>query len=645
MITPKDAPSPGPEADPARLYTFGRFRLDPRKRRLYRDGEAILLAGKTYDTLLILVRSAGQVVEKDDLMKRVWPDTFVTDDSLTQNISVLRKALADTPDDPHFIVTVPRRGYRFAADVVEIRGPEPTEITQRSTEGRLGGAGRLRRAVLAHPVMVTLLVVGLALVGGRWWLGPEPFSGRPASAGSPIHSLAVLPLENLSGDPGQEYVADGMTEALIARLGGLRSLRVISRTSAIQFKGGRQSVPEISRALAVDAVVTGSVQRSAGRIRITAHLIRSHPEAQLWSGTYDRDVRDVLALQSEVALAIARQVDIIVTGSESAVLAAAAPAVSPEVYDQYLKGRFYLHKYTRVSIERSIKHFDAAIAGDPTFAPAYLGLATAYGSFGTITIGSAPPPDVLPRAIAAATRALELDPTLADAEVWLADTAQQEWRWAEAESRLQRALELSPSHAGAHASLGWWLLYRGRTDEAIAESRLGRDLDPLSLGLGVSLAITLNMARRHDEAIRELRSILTLDPADATALMILGMALMETARFEEAIGALERSVSASERNPMMLGTLAGAYARGGRRARAREIVDELVALRKTRYVTSGAFVFAYMGLGDHEQAFAWLERGYEERNVIMKFIKVNPMFDPVRADPRFVDLVRRVGLS
>jgi len=691
----------GAETDPARFYTFGPFRLDARKRRLYRDGEVIPLASKVFDTLLILVRCSARVVEKDELMKLVWTDTFVTDDSLTQNISVLRKALGDTPDDPRFIVTVPRRGYRFSADVFEISGaetladsahtppgrefialdrqsrppadtdesrsdvaapPQPAgaagaraapatapsesqEIANGRRDNGLRGAALSQRRVLVRAAAMTVVLSGLMLVGYRWWSGQAPLSDRPTSAGRSIRSLAVLPLENFSRDPDQEYVADGMTEALIGRLGGLRSLRVISRTSAMQFKGTRKSIPEIARELAVDSVVTGSVQRSSGRIRISVQLIRSHPEQQVWSDTYDRDVRDVLALQSEVALVIARQVDIIVSGRESARLTAGAPTVTPAVYDQYLKGRFQLNKNTRISIEESIRHFEAAITHDGNFAPAYLGLASAFSSLGTILVGASPPSDVIPKAVAAATRALELDPTLADAHVLLADIQQQEWRWVEAEAGLKRALELNPSHARAHASLGWWLLCRGRSEEAIASSRRGRDLDPLSLDLGVSLGVTYFMARRYDDAIGQLESILAIDPNDVGAQLILGMALVETARFEEAIHALELGASRSDRNPMLLGMLAGAYAHGGQRAAARRIVDELVAMRKTRYVTPGAFVFAYMGLGEHAQVFVWLERAFEERTNIIKFIKVNPMYDSVRADPRFVELVRRVGLD
>ena len=404
-------------------------------------------------------------------------------------------------------------------------------------------------------------------------------------------------------------------------------------------------MPEIAKALNVDAVVTGSVQRAGDRIRITAQLIRSDPEEQLWSDSYDRELRDALALQSEVALVIARQVGSVVTGPQNARLANAAPAVSPAAYDNYLKGRFQFNKYTRDSIEDSIRLFNTAIAADATFAPAYVGLASAYNSLGGIAIGASAPTDVRPTAVAAAMRAIELDPALADAHALLGKIQQQNWQWSEAEASFRRALALNPSHAVAHAQLGWWLLCRGRAEEAIASSRYGSELDPLSEDLHVSHGITLYNARHYDEAVRELRRLLAINPDNTWALMILGLTLVEAGRFDEAIHALELGASRSDRSPMILGALAGAYGRSGQRSKGLRLVDELSSLRKVRYVTAGAFVFAYMGLGEYEHGFAWLERGYAERTTIMAFIKVNPIYDPVRTDPRFIDLVRRVGLD
>jgi serine/threonine protein kinase/TolB-like protein/tetratricopeptide (TPR) repeat protein len=491
---------------------------------------------------------------------------------------------------------------------------------------------------------IVIAALGLALAAERGWLGSQPFSIRRSGARQPIRSLAVLSLENLSGDPEQEYFADGMTEALSTRLSGLHGLRVISRTSVMQFKGGRKPVPEIARALNVDAVVAGSVQRAGTQVRVSAQLIRGDHEETLWSGSYEREVHDVLALQSQLAQIIAQQIDVTVMGAERTRLAGAR-AVSPDVYESYLKGLFELHKGTPASSEASIAHFEAAIARDATFAPAYEGLAGAYGALGSLSVGAQPASDMRPKARAAIRRALELDPELASAHAALAWLEQTDWHWAEAEAEYKRALELNPSLSQAHGGLGWWLACQGRPEEAIASSRRGRDLDPLSLGERVALGITLYAARRQDEAIRELRSVLEIDPDDGGALQMLGLILVETAQYDEAIRVLERAVSLSDRNPWHLGSLASAYGRAGRRPEALRIVDEMRRLRKTRYVTPGAFVYAYIGLGDHDAALVSLEEGYVERANMMMWLKVNPIFDPIRTDPRFVSLVRRVGLN
>ena len=635
------------------IFRFSVFELDLRSGELRKSGTRVSLQQQPFQVLLCLLERPGELIARDELRQRLWPkDTFVDfEHGLNAAVKRLRDTLTDSADTPRFIETVPRRGYRFIAPVIRAGGvphvssglgddsaivqPASTADCEPLLLPRRSSRSRSRRA--APPVdvearvspqrrspglsaAVTFVGLGLLLALSLVWLGPGQLSGRRASGAPAIHAIAVLPLENLSGHSDQEYVADGMTEAMIVRLGSLQSLRVISRTSVMQFKGTRKPVPEIAKALNVDAVVTGSVQRAGDRIRITAQLIRSDPEEQLWSDSYDRELRDVLALQSEVALVIARQVGSVVTGPQKSRLANVAPTVSPAVYDNYLKGRFQFNKYTRDSIEDSIRLFNAAIAGDATFAPAYVGLASAYNALGTITIGASPPTDVLPTAVAAAMRALELDPTLADAHALLGNIQQQEWQWSEAEARLRRALELNPSHARAHAQLGWWLLCRGRAEEAMVSSRYGRELDPLAEDLHVSYGVTLYNARHYDEAIRELRSLLAINPDNTQALMMLGLTLVETGRFDEAVRALELGASRSNRSPMMLGALAGAYGRGGHHAQGRRLVDELIALRKTSYVTAGAFVFAYMGLGEYEQGFAWLERGYAERTSIMKFM-------------------------
>jgi len=458
-----------------------------------------------------------------------------------------------------------------------------------------------------------------------------------------ITSLAVLPLKNLSGDPTQEYLADGMTEALIGRLSNIRHLRVISRTSVMHFKDTQLSVPEIARTLRVDAIVEGSVIRDGSRIRVTAQLIRGATDEHFWYEAYDRELRDALALESEVAQSIARRVEVTVTGEEHQRLTAVR-SVPPEVYETYLKGVFATNKnFDRASIEGSIGYFEEVTKRDPTFAPAYVGLATAYLQLSSVIIG-APPEKAREKVMSAARKALELDPELAEAHDLLANVQTRQWQWAEAEAGYRRALELKPSDAAAHAGLAEWLLCQGRTEEALALAQRSRELDPFALS-GIDIAWILFNARRYDEAIRELRTLLAVLPDQPAALWFLGFALIANGQPEEAIPVLEKSVAVSNRSAGPIGVLVRAYAHAGRRTDALRLLGELKQREQTGYIPTAAFVNAYLGLGDHDQAFAWLERAYQEHSDILKFLKVHPFFDPLRGDPRFADLVRRVGLD
>ena len=494
---------------------------------------------------------------------------------------------------------------------------------------RTGAGARTVAAVAA-------LAVGLA------WVVHERTTRR-ASASGGIRSLVVLPMQNFSGNPEQDYLSDGMTEALIARLSGIHSLRVISRTSAMQFKGTRKSVPAIGKELNVDAVIEGSVLRSGDKIRVTVQLIRADTDEHLWADTYDRELRDVLGLQSEVAQSIARKVQATVTGEEHARLTAARP-VSPEVYENYLKGRSILDKsYSRSGLEESVGYFEEAIRRDPTFAPAYVGLADVYDRLGTIFIGT-PPGEVRPRVINAARKALELDPELAEAHVLLADIYQQQWHWSDAEAEYKRALDLKPNDTAAHVGFAHWLLCQGRTQEALTWTERGRELDPIEVS-GTSIGETLFFSRRYDEAINELRSALTVKEDSASALWYLGFSLIANGQPEGAIPVLEKAVSITNRSPGVIGVLIRAYAHAGRRKDALRLLDELKRRREKGYVPAGAFVNAYLGLEDREQVFAWLEHAYQEQSNILQFLKVHPYFDPVRDDARFKDLLRRVGLG
>lgn len=456
-----------------------------------------------------------------------------------------------------------------------------------------------------------------------------------------IHSLAVLPLRNLSGDPSQEYLADGMTEALIGRLASIRNLRVISHTSVMRFKDSLVSVPEIARALDVDAVVEGSVIKEGDHIRVTAQLIRGSAETHFWSETYDRTMSDALTLESEVAQTIAEKVQVTVSGEEQQRLRSAR-TVAPEVYESYLKGKFAFEQGSRAQLEQSIPYFEDAMDRDATFAPAYLGLAETYTMLGTVAAGVSPE-ETRPKVASFARKALTIDPDLVEAHVLLANVLQEEWHWAEAEAEYRRALALNPNSAEAHQWFAMWLVCQGRADEGVNTIRRARALDPVGVS-GASVAWILFQAHHYDEAIREERSALAIQPDNVMTLTGLGFALIAKNQPADAIPALERAVSLSG-SPAATGILIRAYAHAGRRNDALLLLTELKRREEAGYIPAGAFVNAYLGLGDNEQAFHWLEQAYQEKSNILQFLKSHPYFDPIRSDPRFVALIKRVGLS
>ena len=457
-----------------------------------------------------------------------------------------------------------------------------------------------------------------------------------------IRSLAVLPLRNLSGDPAQDYLADGITEAVIGRLAGIHDLRVISHTSVMRFKNPQLSVPEIARTLGVDAVVEGSVIREGDRIRVTAQLIRGATDEHFWSETYDRNMSDALTLESELAQSIAAKVEVTLTGEEHQRLASAGP-VAPEVYESYLKGRFALEKGFGNGADQSIPYFEDALKKDPAFAPAYLGLAKAYTNLGTVFSGVSPQ-TTRPKVTTFARKALELDPDLVEAHVELANVLQEEWHWKEAETEYRRALDLNPNNATAYQWFALWLVCQGRADEAVNSIQHARALDPIGVS-GGSVAWILFQAHRYEDAIRESKSALATQPDNAGNLTGLGFALIADNKPADAIPPLEKAVALSSGSPAATGVLIRAYAHAGRRADALRLLADLKRRREAGYIPAAAFVNAYLGLGDKEQTFYWLEEAYKEQSNILQFLNTHPYFDPIRSDPRFADLVRRVGLA
>lgn len=657
-------------------YRFLDFELSEGEFFLSRSGQRVALEPKALRVLTLLVRRAGHLVDKRELLESVWPDSFVEENTLTRTITILRRELGDSSRDSKIIETVPTRGYRFIAPVTALEeedrttAPNSEALTVPMNGQRIGSESSLpsqppglRPLGEQHDQTQAAEIVrgqtnwhaGKWLLARRWLLlGAASFlvlvagttyiltRSGPADAKPPkITSLAVLPLKNLSGDPGQEYLADGMTEEVIGRLAMIRGLRIISRTSVMQFKDTHLSAPEIAHQLGVDALVEGSVIREGNRIRVHAQLIRGSTDEHFWSESYDRELGNALTLESDVAQSIAQKVEVTVTGEERARLVTAR-SVSPEVYESYLKG-LAAEGNSRAEVERKIAWFDEAIRKDPTFAPSYVGLAGAYTNLGTVFVG-APPAETRPRVISAAQKALELDPGLADAHVELASIYMRQWKWAEAEAEYRRALDLNPNDAVAHEGFSDWLLCHGRTEEALAWARRARDLDPLGSS-GHAIGWTLFNAHRYDEAIREFRDVLTVRPDDRLPLWPLGWALIGNHQADKAIPELEEAVSVTNRSPGVISALIWAYAHAGRRADALRLLGELKKRQQTGYVPAGAFVHAYLGLGDNDEAFTWFERAYREQSNILIYIKVFPLYDPLRGDPRFQDLVRRVGLD
>jgi TolB-like protein/DNA-binding winged helix-turn-helix (wHTH) protein/Flp pilus assembly protein TadD len=693
-----------------RIVRFGSFEADLHTRELRKHGLKLKVQEQPFQVLAMLLARPGELVTREEIRSRLWPqNTFVDfDHGLNGAVRRLRDALNDDVETPRFVETLPRRGYRFIAPVEKLiieevgqsepgKGASPTVPIRGATGTGAGSSEKVTLdkvmnhgretdstrvimtakpaaagvepespAVMSPPVNPSASIPQQqqALQRVEGVRAPKPvkvlfaaifmlaaiaaafvtYQIASKKAKQPaIRSLAVLPLQNLSGDPAQQYLADGMTEELIGRLSEIRHLRVISHTSVMRFKNTQLSIPEIARMLAVDAVVEGSVMRDGGRIRIHAQLIRAASDEHFWSESYDRELRDVLAMDADVAQAVARKVEVTITGEEHERLAA-VHSVSPEVYENYLKGKFALDRGNNKSdLEESIAYFNDAIRKDSTYAPSYLGLASDYWRLSMVFMGGVAEQE-RPRAVLAARKALELDPELAEGHVLMASIAETQWHWAEAESEYHRALDLRPNDAAAYSGLAWWLDCQGRTEQAVTMRRHARELDPLAVS-GADLGWDLLFARRYDEAIQELHSALAVKPDDAFARWILGFALIANHDPQGAIPQLEKGVSISNRSPAVIGLLVNAYTQAGRRVDALGLLDELRRRKQTEYVPAAAFVLAYLGLGEYDQALVWLEQAYKEQSYALQTLRVLPLFDPIRNDPRFIDLLHRVGLD
>jgi serine/threonine-protein kinase len=495
---------------------------------------------------------------------------------------------------------------------------------------------RVRRLPRRRRVLASVGVV-LALVGA-WWAGT-----RLQSAASPLASLAVLPFANESGDPEQDYFAGGMTEELISRLAMLPGLTVKSRTSVRRYHDSDEPMPKIAEVLGVDALIEGSVSRSTDAMRIRVRLVQARPERTLWSKAYDRDLSDALALQSEVAQAIAHEIGAVVTQAD-VVRMTRVPAIDPIAVEAYFKGRFYWNRRTADDLLRAVTYFEQAIALDPKYARAYAGLADCYVLLGYSMMSVLRPLDALPRAEAAARQALDIQDDLVEAQTSLAYTETYEWNWDAAERRFRRAIALDPSYGTAHFWHAALLAARGRVEEAVGAAQRGRDVEPVSPIIAAGFAWMLHFARRHEEAAEQALRALELEPGFAIGHYRLGVAYGWLARYDDAVAQLELGLQASGGNPGFVAALARVYAASGRETDARQQLVKLLDLTKQRYVPAYTIAAAYAAVGDEDEAFNWLERAFEEHSLELTFAAVEPEMDVLRDDPRFRNLMRRMNL-
>jgi TolB-like protein/Flp pilus assembly protein TadD len=568
---------------------FGAFELDVRNGELRKRGLRLKLQDKPLAVLIMLTEHPRELVTRKELQQKLWPaDTFVDfERGLSSAVFKLRQVLGDTADNPRFIETVPRRGYRFLAPL------------RKATDTQ----ERLRK-----------------------------------------NMLVVLPFANIGGDAQQEYFADGMTEEMIAHLGQLNPARlgVIARTSAVSYKGTSKSIKEIAQELAAEFVLEGSVRRGGGKVRISAQLIQVSDQAHLWAGTYDRPMKDVLAIQAEVAKEVAAALKLELVSDQHSRLQTQSPLTSPEAYDLYLQGRYCWEQRTEESVITALGYFERATVNDPAFALAYTGVADCYGVLGFY--GAIDPKKAFPAAKAAAAKALELQDDLAQAHCSLAFVLlQHEWNWADAEKQHMRGLELSPNYAFAHHWLGVGLTQIGRFREALVALKRALELDPLSLATRAHIGRVYYFARQYHDAVRELCHVTESDPLYAPARYMLGLTYLQTGQYDEAVAELEAGNKLVKDNPIGLSALAFAMTSNGDRAGARRILASLKTLGVKRYISPFFLAFASVACSAADETISFLQQAYEERFPWLLYLRSEPAFDRIRSDSRFVDLVRRIG--
>ena len=640
------------------FYEFGRFRVKADERVLRRGEELVSLTPKAFDILLTLLENAGRIVNKDDLMKKVWPNTFVEEGNLTQNVSLLRKALGESANGPQFIETVPRRGYRFVAAVNRSNGNGQDAAAENGThipEVPSAHSDLQSTEPVLHPVKsgpwtldigrwtflsgraaavaITLAAVLLTIVGIAYFSGRDKAGASPAA----IQSIAVLPFvdDSPNGDAG--FLDDEIAESLVNSLTKLPKLRVVPRSVMVSYKGRNVDPRKVGEELNVRAVVTGRIRRLGDTISIQADLVDLDSVSQIWGQHYDRRLADILLVQEEISRDIFENLRLKLNVEEQKQL---------EAYRLYLKGRNAWNKRTREGMEQGIEYFQQAITADPNYAAAYAGLADCYNM--QVIYGVHEPKEGFPKAKAAAVKALEIDETLAEAHTSLAFI---KFRWdrdrVEAEREFLLAIKHKPTYAPAHQWYSSYLVALERFDEAIAEAKRTSELEPLSFTASSHLGWILYLSGRNDDAIAQCTRILSLDPTSFPARRYLGLAYEQKGMYPQAIDEFQKGLKISG-SPLILALLGHAYAASGKTKEARQVISDLHDLSESsvarRYVSPYTVAAIYAGLNDKDQSFKWLEQAYEERDVWLMNLKVDPVFARLRSDKRFQDLLTRAGL-
>ncbi len=644
-----------------RLYEFGLFRIDTRERQLLRNGDPVPLPPKVYDTLLVLVENRGHIVEKEVLMKAVWPDTFVEEANLTVHISALRKVLGETVSEHQYIETVPRRGYRFVLTVTQVKngGIEVTAEDPITTGAIIQGNGRIEAAKMESPEDESVpvptqafpsLTRGLSL----WALGLCALLGligavyyythaKSADDRLKIRSIAVLPFKPLVEGSRDESLEMGMCDALITRLSAINQLVVRPTSSVVRYnKLGLDSL-SAGRELGVDALLDGYVQRSGDRIRVTAQLLSTADGKHLWSGQFDDNFNGIFAVEDSISRQISDALLLRLSGEEQRGIAKHYTE-NVEAYQLYLSGGYFQDKRTADGLNKSLDYFQQAIEKDPEYALAYAGLAESY--IGLSVRADMPPRDSYQKAKTAAMRALEIDNTISEAHAALGSVKYfYDWDWSGAETECKRAIELSANDPHAHQTYAFYLLIMGRNREAITEIKLAQTLEPLSLHMNSQVARVLFFSHEYDQAIEQCRRTLEMDANFGPAHLFLARAYNQKRMYDEALTQLQKANDLLGPSAEVLAVIGYTYAVSGRRAEAQKTLKDLQGLSNQRYVSPYHIAMVYAGLGEKDETFRWLEKAYADREGRMSLLKLAPEFDGVRSDPRFADLIRRVGLS